>query len=349
LVDRLKRLREQQSASAPLNEVALEPAGWLRWARRLATGGSPDQAEAEVLNDRSMWESASLRNNSQLCAEFSDLVGNLSGAAAAVARRALPLILAAFFPEGDPPTQATRPLAGVILMLIAMDEAIARSDLEILSTALSALLDLGHSTQDYLTTIADLEAVQDRAASYTNLAWSLDLCEALAVSPSPSVEATEAKLRFFLKVVGQSRGFAHRLGAHDFLPIEYLARDYGVDPDTIADLRPTKRSASGTDATEMLAGKTIGLYTLTEAAGTRAKAALQELFPDCTVEINSDKVCTSSLSNLARTADIFVFAWRSSSHQAFFCVKDALGGRDPVYAAGKGTASLVHAVRNCVQ
>ena len=71
--------------------------------------------------------------------------------------------------------------------------------------------------------------------------------------------------------------------------------------------------------------------------------------PPCAVEVNSDTVCTSSLTNLARTADIFVFAWRSSSHQAFFCVKDALGGRDPVYAAGKGTASLVKAVRDAIR
>lgn len=320
----------------------------MRWARRLATGSSPEEAETEVLNERSTWEAASLRSNAQLCSEFSNLIGNLASAAADVARRALPLILAAFFPEGEATTQATRPLAGIILLLIAMDEAVARADLEILSTILSALLELGLTTQDYLTTIADLEAVQDRVTSYANLAWSLDVCEALAISPSPSSEASEARLRFFLKVVGQSRGFAHRLSPHDFLPIEYLARDYGVDPSAIADLRPVVKTADDSDASAVLTGKTIGIYTLTEAAGARAKAALKELFPSCTVEVNSDTVCTSSLTNLARTADIFVFAWRSSSHQAFFCVKEALGGRDPVYAAGKGTASLVNAVRAAV-
>ena len=345
LVDRLANLRVRDAAPEPKVEQLPEPAGWMRWARRLATGPSPEDAETEVLNERATWEAASLRTNAKLCAEFSDLIGNLTGAAADVARRSLPLIISAFFPEGEPTAQATKPLAAVILLLIAMDEAVARGDLEILSTILSAILELGLSTQDYLTTIADLEAVQDRVTSYANLAWSLDVCEALAISPSPSAEAGEARLRFFLKVVGQSRGFAHRLGAHDFLPIEYLARDYGVDPSAIVDLRPAVKPADDTDTGAVLTGKMIGIYTLTEAAGARAKAALQELFPSCTVEVNSDTVCTSSLTNLARTADIFVFAWRSSSHQAFFCVKEALGGRDPVYAAGKGTASLVNAVR----
>jgi hypothetical protein len=349
LVGRLDALRDTPAAVNKSVEEPAEPPGWMRWARRLATQSSLDDAEAEVLNERSTWDSAALRKNAQACAEFADLIGNLTGAAADVGRRSLPMIISAFFPEGETPTQAVRPLANVILLLIAMDEAIAREDLDILSAVLSVLLDLGLSTQDYLTTISDFEAVQDRVASYANLAWSLDICELLAVSPSPSAEAGEARLRFFLKVVGQSRAYAHRLRAHDFLPIEHLARDYCVDPSTIADLRPTAKATDEGDVTTTLTGKTIGIYTLTEAAGARAKAALKELFPTCTIEVNSDTVCTSTLTNLARTADIFVFAWRSSSHQAFFCVKDALGGRDPVYAAGKGTASLVNAVRAAAQ
>lgn len=349
LVDRLTNLRGSDQAPEPKVERPAEPAGWIGWARRLASGASPEDAETEVLNERATWEATSLRANAQLCAEFSALIGNLTGAAADVARRSLPLIISAFFPEGAPTTQATKPLAGVILLLIAMDEAVARGDLEILSTILSALLELGLTAQDYLTTIADLEAVQDRVKSYANLAWSLDVCEALAISPTPSAESNEARLRFFLKVVSQSRSFAHRLGAHDFLPIQYLAHDYGVDTSTIADLRPALKPADDVETVELLSGKTIGIYTLTEAAGARAKSALRELFPSCTVELNSDTVCTSSLTNLARTADIFVFAWRSSSHQAFFCVKDALGGRDPIYATGKGTASLVNAVRDAIR
>lgn len=349
LVLRLQSLRDKDPSAESEAERPLEPAGWMRWARRLAAGYPLDTAEAEVLNDRATWEAAPLRSDAQLCREFSDLIGNLTGGAADVAHRSLPLIVSAFFPEGEPTARSTKPLATVILLLIAMDEAVARGDLEILSTMLAALLELGLSTQDYLTTVADLEAVQDRVASYANLAWSLDVCEALAISPVPSAEANEARLRLFLKVVGQSRGFAHRLGAHDFLPIEYLAHDYGVDTSAIADLRPALKPADDAETGDMLAGKTIGIYTLTEAAGARAKSALRELFPSCTVEVNSDTVCTASLTNLARTADIFVFAWRSSSHQAFFCVKDALGSRDPIYAPGKGTASLVNAVRGAIR
>jgi hypothetical protein len=349
LIARVEGLRGQPPTVVSETIQAPEPAGWMRWARRLAEGQALETTEAEVLDNRATWEVSNLRSNAMLCAEFSDLIGNLSSSAADIARRSLPLIISAFFPEGEPSTAATKPLASVILLLIAMDEAVSRGDLETLTTVLSVLLELGLTTEDYLEKIADLEAVQDRVASYANLAWSLDVCEALAVSPTPSAQASEAKLRFFLKVVSQSRAFAHRLGVHDFLPLEYLARDYGVDPSTIADLRPTKASGGDAAAGPDLAGKKIGIYTLTEAAGARAKTALKELFPLCVVEVNSDTVSTSSLANLARTADIFVFAWRSSSHQAFFCIKEALSGRDPTYAPGKGTASIVNAVLSAVQ
>ena len=344
-VQRVEALRAPTSVVGA-EKVNLEPSfGWLEWARRLSAGQSLETATADALDNRATWEITALRTNALQCAEFADLIGNLEASAAEIARQALPIIVSAFFPEDAPPTPATKHLASVILLLIALDEATARTDLETLSTVLSALLELGLSSADYQSLIADLNAVQERVASYANLAWSLDVCEVLAISPAPSPEAIEARLRYFLSVVGHCQSFAHRLGVHDFLPIEYLARDFGVDPASIAALRPTAEAAMADASGSDLAGKLVGIYTLTETAGARASAALKVLFPKCTVEVNSDKVNTASLTNLARTADIFVFAWRSSSHQAFYCVKEALGGRDPIYAAGKGTASLVNAVR----
>ena len=60
--------------------------------------------------------------------------------------------------------------------------------------------------------------------------------------------------------------------------------------------------------------------------------------------VNSDLVCTPQLTSLAKAADMFVFAWKSSSHQAFYCVKDAIAKGEPIWAPGKGTASILRAV-----
>ena len=349
LQHRIETLRPKSVVAGASDQTIGSAGGWLNWAERLAQGQALDQAEADVLDNRASWEVNALRASAPQCERFADLIGNLDGQSASVARLALPAIVSTFFPEGTPAHVATRPIAGVVLILIAMDEAIAKSDLDILSTVLSTLLEQGMTTADYLTLVADLEAVQSRVGSYANLAWSLDICETLAVSPVPSGEAAEARLRFFLSVVGQVRGFAHRLELADVLPIEYLALDFGMEPSALADLRPTTTGAEGRGEGSDLAGKLVGVYTLTETAGARAKEAIERLYPHCTVQVNSDTVSTTALATLARTADIFVFAWRSSSHQAFYCIKDALGGRDPIYAAGKGTASIVNAVRDAAK
>lgn len=344
-VERLEALRPQTATEVPRDLSYTPASGWLDWAQRLQAGQWIDEAVTDVLDNRAAWETRDLRANAAQCRTFADLIGNLDGAAAQGARQALPMVVSAFFPEGEPATGPSRAVANVVLLLIAMDDAVARADLETLTTVMSALLDLGLTAPDYLTMVADLEAVQARSASYVNLAWSLDICETLAISPTPSAEANEARLRVFLAVVGQCQGFAHRLTGSDVLVIESLTRDFGVDPSSIARLRPSSDTGTDETAGADLNGKLIGVYTLTTAAGARAKAALEVLYPGCAVEVNSDMVSTPSLTNLARTADIFIFAWRSSSHQAFFCIKDALGGREPVYAAGKGTASIINAVR----
>ncbi len=57
---------------------------------------------------------------------------------------------------------------------------------------------------------------------------------------------------------------------------------------------------------------------------------------------------TAQLTSLAKAADLFIFAWKSSSHQAFYCVKDALPTGEPIWAQGKGTASIVRAVMDSI-
>ena len=251
---------------------------------------------------------------------------------------------AAFFPEGVEPTSATRPIAAVLFMLIAMDDTLSRADLTLLAQLLVHLLALGLSGDDYVSLVGDLEDVQARVGSYAQLPWSLDLCEALAIAPCPSEAARDARLRLFLQVLGQTQAFAHRLRPQDQLPIEFLAKDYGVCEEAIASLKRAKEEAVGSSALPSLDGKTIGIYTLAEAAGSRAKQALEVMFPGCNVEVNSDLVCTAKLTQLAKAADMFVFAWKGSSHQAFYCVKDALKKGEPIWAPGKGTASILRAI-----
>lgn len=68
------------------------------------------------------------------------------------------------------------------------------------------------------------------------------------------------------------------------------------------------------------------------------------MYPKATIELNSDAVSTDRLRALAKSADIFVFAWKSSKHQAYFCVKESRHGNDIVLPSGKGSASILSSV-----
>jgi hypothetical protein len=88
----------------------------------------------------------------------------------------------------------------------------------------------------------------------------------------------------------------------------------------------------------------IGIYTLTETAAIRARQFLRNLLPNARVEINSDMASTDRLKHLASSSDIFVFAWKSSKHQAYYAAKDARGDRETLLPLGKGSASILECV-----
>jgi hypothetical protein len=345
---RLEKLRQAERADASPSTETAGPGDsnpWMRWAEQLQAGHDLAGAERDAQAAPTNWDASQVRQSSQLAQKFADIIGGLNGDASAVARTAVPQIYASFFPDDVKALPAARPIASLLFLLIAMDETLSRADLDLLSQLTSLLIEQGLSPGDYVSLMGDLEDVQKRIGSYAYLPWSLDVSEALAILPCPSDDARDARLRLFLQVLGQAAGFAHRLAPADLIPIETLAKDYGVGSEAVTAL---KREAATDDASAAplpnLDGKTIGIYTLAEAAGSRAKAALEGLFPGCMVIVNSDLVATAQLTRLAKAADLFVFAWKSSSHQAFYCVKDALAGKEPIWAPGKGTASILRAV-----
>jgi hypothetical protein len=334
--------REASPAQASPQEA--EPANpWLAWAQQLKSGtdlaGAARALERAVAN----WDVAPFANSETLSTRFAELLGGSSGEAERVAREAVSTLISAFFPAGAPPAPALRPIAGVLFFLIALEDALSTIDLEVLAQLLSYRLALGLSSAEYVSMVDDLLDVQGRVCAYDTLPWSLDVCETLSLAPAASADARDARLRFFLTVLGQAQAFAHRLQQPDLVSFEQLAKDFAVDGTAIGWVRRA-RTAAPDNAVPDLTGKTIGIYTLAEAAGARAKAALEAIYPGCKVEVNSDLVCTARLTSLAKAADVFVFAWKSSSHQAFFCVKSALAPREPVWPGGKGTASILRAV-----
>ena len=243
-----RKLEDLRSRSAEIADVlALDSTSpeWMAWAEQLHRGEDLAGAEKAVQQAAINWDVLAFAKDENKSKAFADIVGNLNGEAGAIVRRSVPQIFASFFPPGATPVPAIKPIGAMLFVLIAMDDALSRTDLDLLAQLQSQLLAMGLSSEDYLSLVGDLADVQGRISSYAYLPWSLDVSEALAIAPSPSEAGRDARLRFFLQVLSQAQSFAHRLGRQDLMPIEFLAQDYGVEADTIAWLKPAQEFERG--------------------------------------------------------------------------------------------------------
>ena len=334
-VGRLRAL-EQMCEGEPNGQP---PQGWLDWARRVEAGMDEDLAMTSLREHVSTWESDKLAQHHGRAAELARIINNASGSADTLFREAAPLLFQTLTPEsGEPPRQA-KPLLQILVTKVAFFGDPSQNELQLARDLAATLLVMGLNENEYAGLISDLEDLMGAQMSIFTLDWALDLVELLAVHACPD---PERRLRLVLLVIQKAQRFAHRLSPSDALVTKQLCEDYDIDcPVEVATTEGTETVRTG----EALSGKKVAIYTLMEAAGQRAADLLKRLCPTVRVELNGDHECTKRLIDLARTSDLFVFAWKSSKHQAFYCIKDHRDNANPlIQAQGKGTSSILRAV-----
>ena len=119
----------------------------------------------------------------------------------------------------------------------------------------------------------------------------------------------------------------------------WLERKLSTDTPILSSL--DKKESDKKPGNKALKGLKVGISTLTEKAGLRAAEILKSQFEGIEVILNHDKVATDKLTNLAKTADYFIFCNKSAAHQAYYAVKGIT--KDIIYVEGKGTSSIVRA------
>ena len=87
----------------------------------------------------------------------------------------------------------------------------------------------------------------------------------------------------------------------------------------------------------------LGMYSLDEPALHRAKSVLGAQLPQADLRTAHDKVATSSLTNLAESADVMVVATQHAKHAATDAIRAARSFRPITYPSGKGSSALIRA------
>ena len=315
---------------------------WVSWLEALEKNNI-DDAKIAINAYSQNWDTSKFFEDSDLSEDFANRLSSFSEEAEQAVKLAIPRIFNAFFEKiEEAKLTGTKPIALSILELIILTDSSSKESLEISCILLEMILENGVDNHEYGAIIRNLSEIQEKISSPMHLSWSLDICEKLLFSPVPKLGKI-IRREFFELVVRQSQEFAHKINSSDAKQFDYLCQDFETDSDILGNIN-VKFEDPELEIRDH-EKRNIVIYTLSESAGRRAKTMLQLMLPGSKVTINSDKVATKPLENLAKNADIFIFAWRSSTHPAFYCVKDHVDKNALIMAKGKGTSSIVSAVK----
>jgi hypothetical protein len=264
------------------------------------------------------------------CRKLAERIGNAGGAAEQTFRDAFAPLVEFFVDRPVRPVRGFAPLYAMLIRIVAWNGMVSANELELASAVVQAMVSLAPSREDYAEAVDAYAEIVAANSAPGNVDWALNAAEMLALYASPD---SESRLRFFMVVVEMARACAHRLRPVQYEILSLLAKDYGCPG--LLEAFPALDSAAEQLAQCADFAGLIGIYTLTESAGQRAQQFLRKLLPQARVEVNADHVTTDKLKSLAANADIFVFAWKSSKHQAYFAAKDARGSRQILLPLGK--------------
>lgn len=331
-LDKLKGTSHSASSNAK--------SGWVAWAESVLENPGTAATVAELQEMTTKWSVDEYANDTLICERIATLLAEASGTAQDRFRDAFP-VLVDFFANSSGTSRAFRPIYSMLIKSLAWSGALSSDELEICAQLIHALLMTAPSKVEYIDAVEDLQEILKANASPVHFDWGLNLAEFFPQYPSPDQGA--AKLRLFLDVVEMLRAAPHRVSVAQRDLLIALAYDYCC-PGLLETFPAIETSPIPSSTENVSYSGLIGIYTLTEGAGQRAKEILERMYPKAVVELNSDAVSTDRLVALAKAADIFVFAWKSSKHQAYFCIKEARQGQDIVLPIGKGSASILACV-----
>ena len=334
----LARLESLKLVSEASGSEKLD-SGWIGWTQAIQNGVSLTTSVAILNESIAKWSVDEYAHDVDRCALLAQIIGNANKDQEAVYRDTFPFLVEFFVERYDQPCRTFTPIYATIIKILGWSGALSADELEIASSLTLALLTSGPSQSVYIECVDDLIEIIKANNSPIHLDWALNTSELLALYPSQ--DGGDLRLRFFTEVISIVSAAPHRITAIQRDILETLAKDYGCL--NLLELLPACDNENGSQnsAIDIKFKGLIGIYTLTEGAGQRAKTILGKYFPDARVETNKDHAATDRLVLLAKNADVFVFAWKSSKHQAYFCVKDARGSKEIIMPAGKGTASIV--------
>ena len=329
---------KESTAVSPSDEI---PEDWVGWLQRLNQEGAWASAWRVAKQGALEWNEESVRSSPKEVHEIADLLEQQrSEDARAVLRNAIPLLLRFFLPDGQP-EQQYRSIYESLLYLLALDSQLSRDDLTAAHELTLSLLQTGLSEDQYSDVIQLLGIIWGSQQAPKTTGWALDILDALLAYPC---QDRQSRQEFFSQVLGSVQGFARRLRSEQWELFELICEDFDV-PKAIEGLRPEPdpdEDVESRTVADLLRGKSIAIYTLTESVSRRVSELLERKFDGVSVTISNAHAATNRLRTMARNADIFLVATSSAKHAATEFISAERPSDKPVlYPQGKGSSSML--------
>lgn len=330
------------------SDAAEVPCSWVEWLQRVGDPNWSDAKAQEVAESApDQWDIADVAYDAESVARLTKSIeavaDSTSGPGLDRFRVALPHLVRHLEHDADFPRPVLRPVYDSLRM--ALTYACVPSsvgDLAVFVDLCQVALELGCTEREYVGIVEDAEQVWTRLGAPVTLRPMVDFLDLLYWYPCP---ASEVRSRLVTRVYGSVAPWVGlgRVVGETLRLLRQLSHEYGV-----AEMMPPapdgehEPSASGeTDPLRSLTG-VVAIHTLMLPAGTRAKDILLGRSPECQVVVNSDKVGTNELRELARSADIFVVATGCAKHAATtYITTHRPAGLPLLRPSGKGTSSIL--------
>jgi hypothetical protein len=251
-----------------------------------------------------------------------------------------PVLYEAFIGGDRLPRPEFRALYSALLSVVRLRPDVTRSELDLAKDVAAMCLACNPEAVNYRDIVIELNGMIESFQSYSLLDWAIDVSDELSAAACPD---PTARAEFVAKAFAIAERYRLRITPLQSQMLRLLGSELGFSLSELPTAVDSSDEAPGPPTATTQAR--IAIYSLDSQAAGRARAALALIFPKATIEINNDTVCTDRLKNLARTADVFAFSWKTSTHQAFYCVKNHQGAATQLcLPKGSGSSSMIRSI-----
>jgi hypothetical protein len=338
----LQRRRNQKDWTSVFEVKIIN--GWDEWFEKIILDQSNAKKYKEIAeNAQSEWDIEKYLNSENIINDIAILVSLHKDNY--IFKQSFPYFLDYFFSDKKC-YREFKPIYLSILEVIASIKNI--SDLPIFESMVEALLEMIVDQREYDVILNYIEDTWISLESERSFPWLLDIVNILEIYPCYN---TKKKEEIFNYMIGFAELKNHRLQPDHLEIIGLLCADYKYPISQMSWWKHIEITTEEDDekiSKGFLQKKTIAIYSLFVPVLIKVKSHLESKYPGIDVRINYDKEETDSLKYLAKSADIFLFAWNAAKHQAYYCVKKYIDKDKLLMVSGKGSNSIIRSLNEYI-